>query len=137
MEEVRGSIPRWPIRAVSSEAEHPADNREAGESRTPRRILHWQLDRRSAGLRNRWLKVRLLPSALQSRSVVSAEIEIMPLPEATVKAGAASTVAIALVAQRQSRRLLTGTLQVRVLPGAFGASHGNQKETVQTNLMHR
>jgi hypothetical protein len=50
-------------RAVSSEAEHPADNREVGESRSPQRI--------------------------------------------------------ALVAQRQSRRLLTGWLQVRILPGAL------------------
>lgn len=55
--------PHVALRAVSSEAEHPADNREVGESRTPRRI--------------------------------------------------------ALVAQRQSRRLLTGWLQVRILPGAL------------------
>ena len=58
---------------------------------------------RSAGLRNRRLKVRILPSALTMQVIVSATL----------------TLQIALVAQWRSYRLLTGRLQVQVLPGAL------------------
>ena len=40
----------------------------------------------------------------------------------------------ALVAQRQSLRLLTGWLQVRILPGALRNNYGNEKETVHEDV---
>ncbi len=53
----------------------------------------------SLGLRSRWLQVRPLPGALVCEVVVYNTV--------------------ALVAQWQSRRLLSGGVQVRVLPGAL------------------
>ena len=62
-------------RAVSSEAEHSADNREGGESRPPRRtgtkVARVAQPDQSAGFLSRKMKVRLLPGASAAEPVAS------------------------------------------------------------------